>query len=391
MRRTKYAAIVLCCCVSAVSSAASGQTSNLRVVYYFQDGADSAYPSGKLLDVGGKLYGTTSGAATAGITQETPGAVFSVDPATGAETTLYTFQGGVDGQQPNGSLVDVNGTLYGTTQSGGSAGYGTVFSVDIKSGHKQTVHSFQGGGDGATPTGGLTDVNGVLYGTTSGDKGETSFGTLFSINPTSETETVLFAFQGTGFGVAPKGNLLNVAGTLYGVTGTLITSEGPFNGTVFEFSPTTNIVTPLHTFGKTGDGSGPNGYLIKLGNVLYGTTAGGGASYDGTVFSVNITSHKEAVLYSFQGGSDGQEPYSGLTSLNGLLYGTTVSGGANGFGTVFSLNIKTKSEVVVHSFYSNSDGYTESPFSGFVAVNSVLYSLATGGGYNYGSVYSFTP
>jgi hypothetical protein len=44
------------------------------------------------------------------------------------------------------------------------------------------------------------------------------------------------------------------------------------------------------------------------------------------------------VLYSFKGGSeDGNYPYAGVISVNGTLYGTTYSGGANASGTVFAL------------------------------------------------------
>ena len=77
---------------------------------------------------------------------------------------LYRFTGGADGGNPNASLLEVNGTLYGTTAFGGSNGLRTVFSSST-SGGEQVLHSF-GGSDGATPQAGLIDVNGILRGTT---------------------------------------------------------------------------------------------------------------------------------------------------------------------------------------------------------------------------------
>ncbi|MGA8326822.1 MAG: choice-of-anchor tandem repeat GloVer-containing protein, partial [Candidatus Cybelea sp.] len=58
--------------------------------------------------------------------------------------------------------------------------------------------------------------------------------------------------------------------------------------------------------------------------------------FDGTVFSVT-TSGTETVLHSFGGSGDGAHPDASLLNVNGTLYGTTGGGGAHGDGTVFSL------------------------------------------------------
>jgi uncharacterized repeat protein (TIGR03803 family) len=71
----------------------------------------------------------------------------------------------------------------------------------------------------------------------------------------------------------------------------------------------------------------------------------------------------ESVVYSFQGGSDGASPQAGLIALKGTLYGTTVVGGTQKDGTVFSLNATTGVENIVYSFCSLSncsDGKTQS-------------------------------
>ena len=66
---------------------------------------------------------------------------------------------------PRASLIDVNGTFYGTTQNGGY-GWGTVFSI-TPSGTETVLYSFGAAPDGETPLASLIDVDGTLYGTTS--------------------------------------------------------------------------------------------------------------------------------------------------------------------------------------------------------------------------------
>lgn len=110
-------------------------------------------------------------------------------------------------------------------------------------------------------------------------------------------------------------------------------------GTVFRVT-TSGAETLLHSFGSTPE-DGQNPYLESLINVngkLYGTTSSGGANGHGTIFRIT-KSGAETVLYSFGGGSgDGAYPFSGLVKVNGTLYGTTYRGGAHGFGTFFSLS-----------------------------------------------------
>jgi len=81
-----------------------------------------------LIEVKGTLYGTTLSGGT-GCDGAGCGTVFSLDPNTGAETVLYAFQGGTDGSGPN-AVIDVKGTLYGTTVGGGAYGYGTLFALE---------------------------------------------------------------------------------------------------------------------------------------------------------------------------------------------------------------------------------------------------------------------
>ena len=98
-----------------------------------------------------------------------------------ASRYLHSFGSGSDGGHPSASLLNVSGTLYGTTSLGGAYGKGTVFSMTL-SGNERVLHSFGYGADGATPLAGLIDVKGTLYGTTSAG-GTYGDGTVFALKP----------------------------------------------------------------------------------------------------------------------------------------------------------------------------------------------------------------
>ncbi len=186
-----------------------------RVLYRFGEGADGAGPyAGLVQDAKGNLYGTTQYGGTFGA-----GTVFMLDK-TRKETVLYSFSGGTDGRLPLlGYLVrDAYGNLYGTTQFGGTYGAGTVFKLD--NAHRETVlHSFSGGLDGSYPYAGLVrDAEGNLYGTTN-QGGSSGYGTVFKLDRAGN-ETLLHTFTGTGGdGGYPFDDLVRSAnGNLYGTT-----------------------------------------------------------------------------------------------------------------------------------------------------------------------------
>jgi uncharacterized repeat protein (TIGR03803 family) len=228
--------------------------------------------------------------------------------------------------------------LYGTTSSGGNRhcggyGCGTVFKITL-AGTETVLHRFGTGSDGIDPQAGLINVDGTLYGTTYSENVQNTYGTVFSIT-TSGKETILHTFKGgTTDGSEPQAGLVNVDGTLYGTT----SLGGEYGrGTVFSITPS-GTETLVHSFGASGDGVEPEAGLIAVDGTLYGTTYLGGAIsfYGGTVFSI-APSGAEAVLHSFGGAGDGKYPQADLVEMNGTLYGTTVVGGAHNHGAVYSL------------------------------------------------------
>ena len=253
--------------------------SGYESLYSFKGGEDGEYAFGGLIAVDGVLYGTTQFGGSNG-----DGTVYTITLASGSEKVLYSLGGGNDGVDPTGALLDVNGLLYGTTFLGGTGNGGIVFSLTL-SGIETVVHSFQGSSktDGANPYPGLIDVQGTLYGTTQ-NGGAIGDGTVFSIEA-SGRERVLYSFIGGTDGANPAAALLDVRGKLYGTTSK--DGGGPTDaGTVFAITKS-GKETVLYDFADGTDGAAPAGNLIEVKGKLYGTTLHGGlGSGDGTVFSV---------------------------------------------------------------------------------------------------------
>jgi uncharacterized repeat protein (TIGR03803 family) len=250
-------------------------------MYAFLGGNDGAGPMAALVKSGTALFGTTAGG---GSTNVQCGTLFKITTA-GAYTQMYHLLCGVEPIGPVASLISLNNHLYGTSYEGGLYMFGTMFEL-TKSGFLRTRHNFGGGIDGANPQDNLIDVNGTFYGTTQSG-GTSEFGTVFSMTPAG-VETVLYNFTGVGpDGGGPSAALLNVDGTLYGVTGAGYNKNGAFSGTLYS-STLSGVITVLHTFGTGTDGIAPLGNLIKVGNALYGTAWSGGTTGKGLVFRYKL-------------------------------------------------------------------------------------------------------
>ncbi|MGA7246355.1 MAG: choice-of-anchor tandem repeat GloVer-containing protein, partial [Candidatus Cybelea sp.] len=314
----------------------------------------------------GQLYGATH----SGGDLSCCGTVFTMDPSGASYNVLYSFASLQDGQFPATALLDLNGALYGATDEGGSGmcyftsglvGCGTLYKVNVSSGKKRILYNFhgdsQGRKDGYFPASyGLIDLHGMLYGTTvaggvqncGGDSALHGCGTIFKIRPSGDGYRVVYRFKGANGSGRPN-NILDVNGTLYGTTATggssACFSQGC--GTLFKFDIASHRLTVLYRFRGGNDGSDPNSLLAHMNGALYSTTVAGGDSQCqgyrggagcGTVFKFDLASGRETVLYRFKGGKDGATPFSGVIEANGMLYGTTSSGGRNDNGTVFSLS-----------------------------------------------------
>jgi uncharacterized repeat protein (TIGR03803 family) len=284
---------------------------------------DGKYIWGGLFrDAAGNLYGTTQQGGAYGY-----GTVFELTSA-GKWKLLYSFLGyPTDGQNPEASVFrDAAGNLYGTTVGGGPPYAGTVFKLSA-SGKESLLYSFTGLADGRYPTAALVaDPAGNLYGTTT--EAYQGPGSIFKLAPNGAF-TVIYA-EGSCCEL-----LRDSAGNFYGVGG-----PGAYNeGAVFEVNASGTPVV-LYSFNSASGGAySPLGGLVRDGQAnLYGTTAYGGTYNQGTVYKL-APDGTETVLYSFAGyPNDGSYPYAVMTlDAEGNLYGTTASGGSSSDGTIFKL------------------------------------------------------
>lgn len=120
-----------------------------------------------------------------------------------------------DGSIPDSGLVDLNGTLHGTTPTGGSSSIGTVYSVGA-SGSEKALHSFTGTPDGSSPYSGTIVVGRALYGTTlhGGAHGD---GAVFKITKAGKV-SIVYSFDGVPGGAEPSAGLLSDGATLCSTT-----------------------------------------------------------------------------------------------------------------------------------------------------------------------------
>ena len=322
----------------AVPAVAPAQPA-VTILNSFAGVKDAAAPVAALIQAtDGNFYGTTLLGGASG-----QGTVFKMTPA-GTVTVLHVFAGGTDGAQPAAALIQAtDGNFYGTTESGGASGKGTVFRM-TPSGTVTVLHAFSGGADGSLPVAPLIQAtDGNFYGTASAG-GASGNGTVFKMTP-SGTVTVLYAFTGGADGGKPEAPLIQATdGNFYGTT------DG---GTVFRMTPSGTLTT------LSSIGGNPNGLVQATDGNFYGTTRNGGGL--GTVYRMT-SSGTVTLLHSFTRGGAGITPNAALIqATDGNLYGTTSQTdiGVPG-GTVFQMT-PSGTVTVLHTFTTGADG--SSPYA----------------------------
>jgi uncharacterized repeat protein (TIGR03803 family) len=257
--------------------------------------------------------------------------LFTLNPTTDAFTQQSTTLA------VSSTLVDVNGTFYGIT------GGGYFFSFNLSDGLPTTLAN---AGDNASPSPVIdltTDGHGNIYGVTTRG-GQSSDGSAFEFNTNTSMLTTIGLFNASNGGPSSP-PVLAQNGEIYGTGGSAF----------YQLDPSTGNITTLGSV-ATITGGGPIGDLVadNQGN-LYGVTWNGGVNSVGSVFEANENTGNISLLASF-GGNYGSHPEAGLIEDSaGDFFGTTMTGGQYGDGTVFEYDSNTNQLTTVASF-DGTDG-----------------------------------
>jgi uncharacterized repeat protein (TIGR03803 family) len=255
---------------------------------------------------------------------------------------IYLFSVSTQPHFPECTLAETSpGVFYGTTSSGVASGSpGALFRV-ATDGNLTFLHSFDGANEGNLPNGSLVRaVDGNLYGVAQGG-GSRQNGTIFKSDLAGNV-SVVFSFPGSASGTITPYSLVQASNAaLYGA----ISSSGTTPSVAYRLAPGGPLVT-IHIF--TGAEGQPVGPLMEAsdGN-LYGLSSIGiyRLTLSGTLTTIHTLS-----------GDDGTTPMGNLAEAsNGRLYGVNAFGGANDFGTLFSVSLSGAFRVE-HAFTGGSDG-----------------------------------
>jgi uncharacterized repeat protein (TIGR03803 family) len=252
------------------------------------------------------------------------GVFFSFKPNTYNYTDIFSFDT-ANGAAPAfcQPLQAIDGMIYGMTPSGGTNNIGILFRYDPIL-NKDTVLLNFNSVNGAGPDGSLIQAsNGLLYGMTPGG-GSNNSGVLFSYNPVTYKDSVLYNFGGVYGGVDIESDLLQASnGSLYAI----IPNNSGGEAEIFWYNPITGEDTAVYLRHSESFSPNSNNDLIQDpdNGLLYGTTSAGGDSSVGTLFSFDPVTYKDSVLVNFHEYSSGQEPV-GRLLLSKSIPNDTVTG-----------------------------------------------------------------
>jgi uncharacterized repeat protein (TIGR03803 family) len=386
-----------------------------------------------VLSKNGKIYGTTNAGGA-----NNKGVIFELDPATGVYLKKLDFSK-TFGFNPSGKLIEANGKIYGSTSRGGIYDRGIIYEFNPVTGvgnKKIDLNEYFGLTDMILMEGKLVGVlssqtpfyypgiifqmdlesfqfsvladfselsygypfeisagnNGKLYGRTSSG-GLNNFGVLFEFDPTSKVISKKVDF-GNETGVSPFGGLtLCTNGKFYG----FFYAGGDYDaGTLIEYDPNTSTFVKKLDLprGRFYNSIGAGTPKQVQDTKLYGISWNGGDGWgSGSIYEYDIETNQFQEKHSFyQTGEGGFSPANNLLDVgDGILFGITLSGGSNYAGTIFQYDVKSSSYTKRFDFTGQVNG----AYSGTLTPSSVshkLYGLTdSGGAKNRGVLYEYDP
>lgn len=325
---------------------------------------------------GTKLYGTAyqGGADDLGV-------VFSMDLDGSNYEVLHEFTGGVDdGEDPRDGLIVVGNYLYGTTRAGGDNNIGILYKIEKDGDNFEILHEFQGGvGDGSEPWSRPTFYEGYLYGVTYYG-GDYNFGVVYKIDTLGNNYSLLREFTGVGDdGKYPMKRLSISNGMVYGST---YDSRSGTAGIAYKMDTTGGSFTTLRVFmGGGSDGNQPISGVNLSGGYLYGITSRGGDSNVGVIYKLDTDGNNFSLMHEFSGGTDGEIPWGDIFIDGSYLYGTALNGGSYSKGVVYRINLDGSGYNLLHAFEGgDSDG--SFPYGGIYVESGYVYGTTNDGGDN---------
>jgi uncharacterized repeat protein (TIGR03803 family) len=365
-------------------AAQPAQAQTYTVLHDFTGGADGAYPHQMIQGSDGNFYGTATYGGAHGL-----GDIFEVTPS-GAFNVVYSFIGGAGGCQPEGPVFrDSNGDIYGTTHECGDpkCRCGIFFKLDTNN-VLTVLHTFTRDTEteGEFPSNDIVSVNGELYGTTESG-GSSGWGVLYKITKTGHL-TVLHDFV-LGDYLSTQSDLTrDAAGNIYGET----------YYSIFKLDTAANYSVIYNFTDGVNDGADPAGRLIlgSSGTITSASQYTPAPNPCGLVFRIEADGTLK-VLHHFLSGEGGCGPATGLIDLGGTLYGTTAEGGENvcvtayapsSCGVLYQIS-NTGVYTVVHSWNGTDGGYPQDELT--KGNDGSVYGITQFGGTGTGSCVNNNP
>jgi hypothetical protein len=256
------------------------------------------------------------------------------------------------------------GTILVSDSSAGTNGKGALFSVNPTTGARTLLSDFGNGAQGPlglNPTGVVLGAAGTIL-VSDRDAGTNFGGALFSVNPTTGARTLLSDFGNAAqgpLGVSPNRAALGAAGTILVIDISAGTNRA---GALFRVNSSTGARTVLSDFGNAAQGplgEAPFGVALGAAGTILVIDEGAGTNGKGALFSVNATTGARTLLSDFGSSAQGplgEDPDSVAPGAAGTILVSDTNAGTTNKGALFSVNPTTGARTLLSDFGNAAQG-----------------------------------